>query len=587
LIIAMTNRMGLFCNEHKTRARLLPVASITFAISIAIFPAVAAAQFTVGVLPFGDSTGSGQDISTSVAQAVQTELIHSTKLTGRVLTLSADASANNLSADQALAIGRGSGVDVVIVGTVLEATATQSSSSANLPSFGGISLGGSKQSVKAEVTLQADIYDTTTGNKIDSIRETGNASQSKVGTNVSTNLGDISNDAGNFDNSALGKAFNQAVGNLVKKIGGDQGQMAHYSGSAAAPDQTAAAAPPPAPAQSGGASSSAGTAPAAAPAGAPAAGGEPQFKSITIDFVPGERTIFYDDFSDMEQDEPPPHWRLRDGKVDLLIAGDVRELHADDSVQLGSPTFELPPNFTFELQWTGTGETDWSFRDKADQEVMKVMVRGEPDGNTVNTSVWAACQGCNDLGSGTYQTDTSKPVDFGLWVQQGRLRAYVDGKRLVDVNQVDVSGITHVDAQIAGYRPNGIRRVRLAESAPDFSAMISTTGKFVTHGIYFDTDSDVLKPESAPVIKEVASALTKNPALKLEVDGYTDSVGDAAHNLDLSNRRAQSVVNVLVSQFGVTASRLSAKGMGDANPIASNDTADGRAANRRVEFIKK
>jgi outer membrane protein OmpA-like peptidoglycan-associated protein len=551
------------------------------AIAIAVVPAAASAQFTVGVLPFADNTGSGQDISGPVSGAVQAEIVHSTKLNGRVLTLSADANAGNMDAQQAVTIGRAQGVDVVIVGTVLEATSSSSSSSASLPSIGGISLGGNKQSTKAEVTLQADVYSTTTGNQIDSIRQTGNATQTKVGTDVDTGLGDISTGGAAFDNSALGKAFHQVVANVVKQLNSDQSKMAHYTASAGASTQTASAAPAAAP-QSGGAGAT-----PAAPAGASAGGSEPQFKSINIDFVPGERTIFYDDFSDMAQDQPPPHWRLRGGTVNLLIAGDVRELHADDTVTLDSPNFQLPPNFTFELEWTGTGETDWSFHNQAGDEILHAMVRGEEDGNTVNLSMTASCNGCGDLGSGTYQTDTSKPVEFGLWVQQGRLRAYVNGNRLVDVNQVDASNITNVEAQLAQYRPNGIRKVRLAESAPDFSSIISSTGKFVTHGIYFATDSDVLQPESAPVIKEVASALTTNPALKLEVDGYTDSVGDAAHNLDLSNRRAQAVTSVLASQFGIDASRLSAKGFGAASSIASNDSADGRATNRRVEFVKK
>ena len=431
----MTNRKSLVCRERVAGASVLLFASTIFAMAVSLSPAVAAAQFTVGVLPFADNTGSGEDISSSVSRAVQAEIVHSTKLNGRVLTLSSDASPNNLDGQQAVTIGRAQGVDVVVVGTVLEATSSQSSSSSSLPSFGGISLGGSKQSIKAQVTLQADLYSTTTGEKIDSIRESGNSSQTKIGTDVSTDLGSIDSGGASFDNSAIGKAFHQAVANVVKQINGDQSQMAHYTSSPAAAPQTAGAAPA-APPQAAAAT----PAPAQAPATAPAAGGEPQFKSITIDFVPGERTIFYDDFSDMAQDQPPPHWRLRDGKVDLLIAGDVRELHADEGVTLTSPNFQLPPNFTFELEWTGTGETNWSFRNQADQEVLHALVRGEEDGNTVNTSVSATCQGCGDLGSGTYQTDTSKPVEFALWVQQGRLRAYVDGKRLIDVNQVDASG---------------------------------------------------------------------------------------------------------------------------------------------------
>ncbi len=109
----------------------------------------------------------------------------------------------------------------------------------------------------------------------------------------------------------------------------------------------------------------------------------------------------------------------------------------------------------------------------------------------------------------------------------------------------------------------------------------------MTHGILFDTDSAKLKPESAAVLKLVATAFTKNPDLKLEIDGYTDSVGNDAHNLDLSKRRAQAVQSVLVSQFAIDAGRLASNGFGAAKPIDTNDTPGGRANNRRVEFIKK
>jgi outer membrane protein OmpA-like peptidoglycan-associated protein len=109
----------------------------------------------------------------------------------------------------------------------------------------------------------------------------------------------------------------------------------------------------------------------------------------------------------------------------------------------------------------------------------------------------------------------------------------------------------------------------------------------VTHGIYFDTDSDHLKPESAAVIKAVARGLEKNPNLKLSIEGHTDSTGNADHNLDLSKRRAEAVKGVLVSQFGVDAGRLTATGLGATKPMASNDTAEGRAQNRRVEFAKQ
>jgi outer membrane protein OmpA-like peptidoglycan-associated protein len=110
---------------------------------------------------------------------------------------------------------------------------------------------------------------------------------------------------------------------------------------------------------------------------------------------------------------------------------------------------------------------------------------------------------------------------------------------------VEFNPIVSVEARIGGYRTNGPRSVRIAESAPDFSTVINASGQYVTHGINFDTDSDRLKAESGAVLRQAAAGLRKNPNLKLEIDGYTDSVGDAAHNLDLSKRRAQAVSSVL------------------------------------------
>ena len=102
-----------------------------------------------------------------------------------------------------------------------------------------------------------------------------------------------------------------------------------------------------------------------------------------------------------------------------------------------------------------------------------------------------------------------------------------------------------------------------------------------------DNDSNRLKPDSAPVLKQIVAGLEKNPNLKLEIDGYTDSVGDAGHNLDLSQRHAEAVRPVLASQLGVDAARLTSNGFGAAQPIASNDTPDGRARNRKVEFVEQ
>jgi outer membrane protein OmpA-like peptidoglycan-associated protein len=177
---------------------------------------------------------------------------------------------------------------------------------------------------------------------------------------------------------------------------------------------------------------------------------------------------------------------------------------------------------------------------------------------------------------------------MALWVQNGRVRLYINGNRVLDANQVKLPPLKGVeDSMWTGVKFVGYRFVRFTESTPDFSQVISSTGRYVTHGILFDTDSDRIKTESAAVIKSIARGLETNPSLKLEIDGHTDSTGNADHNLELSGRRAEAVKAVLVSQFGVDAARLTTCGEGATQPIDSNDTPQGRAQNRRVEFVRQ
>lgn len=110
------------------------------------------------------------------------------------------------------------------------------------------------------------------------------------------------------------------------------------------------------------------------------------------------------------------------------------------------------------------------------------------------------------------------------------------------------------------------------------------TGSFTTRGIYFDSDSDRLQPESTPTLLQLENALTRHADLRIRIEGHTDSSGDDAHNLDLSERRAKAVVNYLTGR-GIDASRLESKGLGESAPVADNESAAGRAQNRRVVIV--
>ena len=103
------------------------------------------------------------------------------------------------------------------------------------------------------------------------------------------------------------------------------------------------------------------------------------------------------------------------------------------------------------------------------------------------------------------------------------------------------------------------------------------------YGIYFDTDKASLKAESTATLEQVLGLLQQRPQLRLTVAGHTDAAASDAHNRELSERRAQAVVAWLVEK-GVDAARLQAEGHGESRPVAGNDSAQGRALNRRVEI---
>ncbi len=115
---------------------------------------------------------------------------------------------------------------------------------------------------------------------------------------------------------------------------------------------------------------------------------------------------------------------------------------------------------------------------------------------------------------------------------------------------------------------------------------IKAKGHVAIYGIYFDLDSYAIKPESEPTLSAIVEMLKANSSLKVYVVGHTDATGDLEYNMQLSAKRAEAVVNALVNEYGISASRLKAKGVGPLSPVSTNKTEEGRALNRRVELVE-
>ncbi|HXI14600.1 MAG TPA: OmpA family protein [Thermoanaerobaculia bacterium] len=116
---------------------------------------------------------------------------------------------------------------------------------------------------------------------------------------------------------------------------------------------------------------------------------------------------------------------------------------------------------------------------------------------------------------------------------------------------------------------------------------LSKTGRAEVYGIYFDFAKATIKPESEPVLKEIADVMKKNPTWKLSVEGHTDNIGRAEANQELSARRATAVKQALVDRYKVAGGRLAPAGFGASRPKETNATLEGRARNRRVELARQ
>jgi outer membrane protein OmpA-like peptidoglycan-associated protein len=141
-------------------------------------------------------------------------------------------------------------------------------------------------------------------------------------------------------------------------------------------------------------------------------------------------------------------------------------------------------------------------------------------------------------------------------------------------------------AEIIVIAPQKLEQKMVFVNADEMKRSITDTGKVALYGLYFDTDKDAIRADSAPTMEEIAKLMRANPQMKLRVVGHTDDQGTVMYNLDLSKRRASSVAQQLLSKYGIPASRLDSFEAGLYAPETSNQTKDGRAKNRRLELVE-
>lgn len=325
----------------------------------------------------------------------------------------------------------------------------------------------------------------------------------------------------------------------------------------------------------------------AEPAATPG-GGNVASVSTKFDFTPGDKLLFYDDFTQDDLGEFPAHWTLKQGTLEVAEMNGQRWLRStaiDSRFAMKAPAMpELPEFWSLEFDWycpDNSGNVLNVYGQKGDQQAWQVIFPYSG----------------HNLYAGSGKVESNTPFDddkvWGkvhhvMFMARGKaLKVYVDQQRLANVPEIDLTNGApdHIDIQLWSDKQPMITAVRFAEGPKPVKDPFAA-GTLVTYGIYFDSGSDVVKPESAPVLRQIAAYLAANPTVNLKIVGHTDNQGTSAGNLDLSKRRSAAVARVLADQFKLGADRFKTDGLGDTKPMAKNDTAEGRAANRRVEFSK-
>ena len=371
---------------------------------------------------------------------------------------------------------------------------------------------------------------------------------------------------------------------------------------AAAPAPTAApAAQPAAPAASADQPTSA----------APSAPAAPTFQSYSkFDFVPGERIVAAEDFAQDAIGDFPAKWNTNASGEIVTIAGQPGRWLKLTRAGFFTPEFvtDLPDNVTVEfdlttppdfnagfpletafVQLAATGIADWQ---TATNSFIFTAHPSPSQGATQMTTRQDGTSGAGNASTTTQLAANGRPVHIAVWRQRQRVRVYMNQEKVWDMPRA--AAATAKFNSLIFFVPGGcgnceyyLGNLRVATGAADTRNKILTEGKWVTHGILFDVNSDRIKPESYGTLKEVAGVLGESADVKVTIVGHTDSDGDDAANMDLSRRRAGSVKLALVSEFKIDAGRLDTDGKGETQPIDKNDNAAGKANNRRVEFIKK
>lgn len=331
---------------------------------------------------------------------------------------------------------------------------------------------------------------------------------------------------------------------------------------------------------------------------------KPELVWAKYDFVPGTEIIFEDNQEGEQNGEFPSKWDLDKGSVENAKFDNQNVIYfikcnangGGNIVPLlkNNTSDYLPEDFTVEFDaYFGEQSSNYYvyFADtknqskldktmRADEKWVRFGKNGGEHKQDIERKFYPGFSGVkNDL--------TSKWRHIAVSFNTRALKAYMDDARILNIPNL---GYNPTGISLAYHNPSGttvgyVKNIRIAKGAVPLYDKVLTDGRFVSTGIKFDVNKAAIRPESAGTISYVVKMMNDNPMLKFSVEGHTDSDGDEITNLKLSESRAKAVMDRLI-ELGISQNRLAFKGHGESKPMAGNDSPEGKAQNRRVEFVK-
>lgn len=328
-----------------------------------------------------------------------------------------------------------------------------------------------------------------------------------------------------------------------------------------------------------------------------------------FDFMPGDRVLFYDDFSADHIGDFPSKWNTNGSGEVVHIATPDKHFFQLKGGALYLPITKraLPDEYTIEFDLRTSG-LDKEISSTTFLDIILDESRTFQKGQNRAAASLSFCQFISNglelvsyggsMGTirNTIKEDYRKAMVTGahisIAVNKSRFRLWINENKWVDVPTFMPPGAAHLKLHLRGFDTDYKRmkvligNVKIAAGGVNLRNKLISEGRWITTGILFNVNSSGIRPQSYGVLKEIATVLKDNPEVKVKIIGHTDSDGSKNINLKLSKERAASVKRILTKEFGITSSRMCTDGKGESDPVADNQTTEGKAQNRRVEFIK-